>query len=55
MWSHRPVLETGNIIIEIGNGIILAPYRLLIKKLLLQNNFYLTRGAQNYFKKQEIE
>ena len=27
----------------------------MIKKLLLQNNFYLTRGAQNDFEKQEKE
>ena len=44
------IYETGNRIKETGNGIIFSTYRLMIKKLLLQNNFYLTWGTQNYFR-----
>ena len=53
--SPNQVWETGNRINSTGTGIIFPTYRILIKKLLLQNNLYLTWGAQNDFKKQEIE
>ena len=53
--SPKQITETGNIIIGTGNRIIFPTYRLLIKKLLLPINFYLTWGVQNDFKKQEIE
>ena len=44
--SPRPFLETGNGIIEIGNGIILPTYRLLIKKILLQKFFLFNPKSQ---------
>ena len=39
MKNPKSVLETGIRIIETGTGIIVPTFRLLIKKLLLQNIF----------------
>ena len=45
--SPKPFLETGNRIIETGNGIILPTYRLLIKQLLLQKFFLFNPNSPN--------
>ena len=49
------MIETGNRIIDTGNGIIFPTDRPLIKKLLSQNIFYSTCRVQIQFLKQEIE